>query len=182
MHTLQGKIRPTWYVRFPRQSTYAQRTLPTCSPHTWQHFTLTQTELDRFTTPEKKWSRLHLSARLRGPQDPPQFFSQHSHGSSALKPSICWRHATLVYWTQKHQHAISTFNTCLRGPIHRSVTDTGVGYNLGGVCASRPSSYVSVINDNHLVSLMNFIATKMNWGPYIKIHQQSEFKWSISED
>jgi hypothetical protein len=32
-----------------------------------------------------------------------------------------------------HQHAIGTFNTCLRGPTHRSVTDTGGGYNLGGV-------------------------------------------------
>jgi hypothetical protein len=30
------------------------------------------------------------------------------------------------------------------------------------VCASRPSRYVSVINDNHLVSLMNFNAAKMN--------------------
>jgi hypothetical protein len=32
----------------------------------------------------------------------------------------------------------------------------------GPVCTSRPSRYVSVINDNHLVSLMNFIATKVN--------------------
>jgi hypothetical protein len=33
-----------------------------------------------------------------------------------------------------HQHAISTFNTCSRGPIHWSLTDTGgwAGYNLGG--------------------------------------------------
>jgi hypothetical protein len=37
------------------------------------------TELDRFTAPEKKCSRLHLSARLSGPQDPPQFLSQHNH-------------------------------------------------------------------------------------------------------
>jgi hypothetical protein len=28
---------------------------------------------------------------------------------------------------------ISTFNTCLRGPTHRSLTDIGEGYNLGGV-------------------------------------------------
>jgi hypothetical protein len=53
---------------------------------------------------------------------------------------------------------------------------------LFNLCASRPSRYVSVINDNHLVSLMNFNEAKVNWGPYIKIHQQSEFKWSISED
>jgi hypothetical protein len=32
-----------------------------------------------------------------------------------------------------HQHAISTFHTCSWGPNHRSWTDTGEGYNLGGV-------------------------------------------------
>jgi hypothetical protein len=55
-------------------------------------------------------------------------------------------------------------------------------HQLSPLCASRPSRHVSVINDNHLVSLMNFNAIKVNWDPYIKIHQQSEFKWSISED
>jgi hypothetical protein len=30
------------------------------------------------------------------------------------------------------------------------------------VCASRPSRYVLVINDNHLVSLMNFNAAKVD--------------------
>jgi hypothetical protein len=33
---------------------------------------------------------------------------------------------------QLHQHAIGTFNTCSRGPTHRSLIDTGGGYNLGG--------------------------------------------------
>jgi hypothetical protein len=32
-----------------------------------------------------------------------------------------------------HQDVFSTFNTCSRGPIHRSLTDTGGGYNIGGV-------------------------------------------------
>jgi hypothetical protein len=32
-----------------------------------------------------------------------------------------------------HQHAINTFNTCSWGPTHRSLTDTGRDYNLGGV-------------------------------------------------
>jgi hypothetical protein len=31
-----------------------------------------------------------------------------------------------------HQHVISMFNTCLRGPTHRSLTNTSGGYNLGG--------------------------------------------------
>jgi hypothetical protein len=29
-----------------------------------------------------------------------------------------------------HQYAIGTFNTCSRGPTHRSLTDTGGDYNL----------------------------------------------------
>jgi hypothetical protein len=30
------------------------------------------------------------------------------------------------------RHAISTFNTCSQGPTHRSLIDTGGGYNHGG--------------------------------------------------
>jgi hypothetical protein len=36
MYTLQGKTWPTRHVRFPPQSTYARRTLPTGGPRTWQ--------------------------------------------------------------------------------------------------------------------------------------------------
>jgi hypothetical protein len=78
------------------------------------------TALNGYYCSWKKCFRLHLSARLSGPQDP--------------------------------------------------------------LCASRPSRYVSVINDNHLISLMNLNAAKVNWGPYIKTHQQLESKWSIHED
>jgi hypothetical protein len=35
-----------------------------------------------------------------------------------------------------HRHVIGTFNTCSRGPTHRSLTDTGGGYNLR--CAGLP--------------------------------------------
>jgi hypothetical protein len=38
MHTLQGKPRPTWHVRFPHQSMYAQRTLSVGGPRTWQPY------------------------------------------------------------------------------------------------------------------------------------------------
>jgi hypothetical protein len=40
--------------------------------------------------------------------------------------------ATSVYRVHKHQHTIGTFNTCSRGPTHRSLTDTSRRYNLGG--------------------------------------------------
>jgi hypothetical protein len=52
------------------------------------------TGLDGCTAPEKKCSRLHLSARLSGPQDLPQFLSQHNHWSSTLSPITYWRQAT----------------------------------------------------------------------------------------
>jgi hypothetical protein len=57
-------------------------------------FRESSTGLDGYTAPEKKCSRLHLSARLSGSRDPSRFLSQHSHWSSVLKPSTCWWHAT----------------------------------------------------------------------------------------
>jgi hypothetical protein len=51
-----------------------------------------------------------------------------------------------------HHHVIGTFNTCSRGPTHRSLTDTGGGYNFGGAgflhTTSRPSQ--PVISPFHL--------------------------------
>jgi hypothetical protein len=52
------------------------------------------TELDGCTSPKKKCSWLHFSARLSGPWDPPQFLSQHNYWSSVLKTSICWLQTT----------------------------------------------------------------------------------------
>jgi hypothetical protein len=39
-----------------------------------------------------------------------------------------------------HRHAIVMFNTCLQGPTERSLIDTGMGYNLGGVGLPRTHS------------------------------------------
>jgi hypothetical protein len=46
--------------------------------------------------------------------------------------SAQWLHIYFRLLGPYHQHAIGTFNTCSRGPTHRSLTDTGRGYNLGG--------------------------------------------------
>jgi hypothetical protein len=89
------------------------------------------TELDRFATPEKNCSQLHLT-QLSGPRDPPQFLYEHNHWSSALKPNICWWTGYIDLLGSYHQHVISTFNTCSHRPTHRSLTDTGGGYNLRG--------------------------------------------------
>jgi hypothetical protein len=42
-----------------------------------------------------------------------------------------------------HRYAIGTFNTCSRGPTHRSLTDTGGSYNLGGVNFSHTTPWPS---------------------------------------
>jgi hypothetical protein len=36
---MQGQTRPTWYVRFPHQSTCIRHTLPAGGPRMWQPFT-----------------------------------------------------------------------------------------------------------------------------------------------
>jgi hypothetical protein len=80
---------------------------------------------------EKKCSQLHLSARLSGPRDPPQFLSQHSYEAVGLsQASVDGRLLSLL--GTYHYHAISTFNTCSWGPTHRSWTNTCGGYNIGG--------------------------------------------------
>jgi hypothetical protein len=44
-----------------------------------------------------------------------------------------WLHNYLSLLGPYHHHVIGTFNTCSRRPTHRSLIDTGGGYNLGGV-------------------------------------------------
>jgi hypothetical protein len=59
---------------------------------------------------------------------------------------------TSSYWAHKHQHAIGTFNTCSRGPTHRSLINTDGGYNLGGVVLSHitPRPFQPVVFTFHL--------------------------------
>jgi hypothetical protein len=60
--------------------------------------------------------------------------------------------ATSAYWAHKHQHVIGTFNTCSRGAAHRSLTDTGGGYNLGGANLPHTTPWPSqpVVSTFHL--------------------------------
>jgi hypothetical protein len=60
-----------------------------------------------------------------------QFLSQDNHWSCGGKTTLCWRQATRLTGPI-YQHAIGTFNTCLWGLTHRSLNNTGGGYNLGG--------------------------------------------------
>jgi hypothetical protein len=90
------------------------------------------TELDRVTAPEKK--RLltqSIARRLTDPRVRTQFLSRSNQWSSGeSQTSINSRLLGLL--GPYHRHAIGTFNTCSWGPTHRSLTDTGEGYNLGG--------------------------------------------------
>jgi hypothetical protein len=132
MYALQGKIRPTWHVRFPCQSMYTWRTLPADDPHTWQHFASHQQHWTNPTAPEKKGSRHNPQPGWVIHRSTTQFLSQHNHWSSN-KSQTSVNNRLLGLPGLYHRHAIGTFNAYLRGPTHRSLIDTGAGYNLGGV-------------------------------------------------
>jgi hypothetical protein len=87
------------------------------------------TDLNRFTAPEKKgsWSNPHHAGwpiHRSIPSFSPRIVKEAVGKSQA---SVDGRLLGLsgLY----HRHVIGTFNTCSRGPTHRSLTDTGRGYN-----------------------------------------------------
>jgi hypothetical protein len=129
MYTLQGKP--------DTHDTYASCAGPRTPPYAFRGqspyvatFHADPTKLNRFTAPEKKVLQTPPLSPVEWPMGPPQFLSQHNHWSSALKPNICWRANYIGLLGTYHQHVIGTFNTCSRGATHRSLTDTGGGYNL----------------------------------------------------
>jgi hypothetical protein len=133
MYALQEKTWPTRHVRFPRQSTYARRTLPTGGPHTWQPFVRHRQIWTDHTTPEKKGSQhnpqhagwpIHGSVLSFSPKP------ANEAGSVSQAPND---HQLLGLPGPYHWHAVGTFNTCSWGPTERSLIDTGGDYNLGGV-------------------------------------------------
>jgi hypothetical protein len=129
MYTLQGKTRPTWHVRFPRQSTYARRMLPTGGPGTWQPFASHQQRWTDPTALEKKGSRHNPQPDWVIRRSTTQFLSQHNHWSSnESQTSIDSRLLGLL--GPYHWLAIGTFNTCSWVPTPRSLTDTGRGYHI----------------------------------------------------
>jgi hypothetical protein len=132
MYTLKGKIRPTQDIHFPRQSTYASRTLPAGSPHMWQPFTSHRLIWTDPTAPEKKGS-------WHNPQHAgwPIYGSVTSFSNKPINKAVDLSQASvddklLGLLDPYHQHTIDTFNTCSWVPTHRSSTDTGGGYNLEG--------------------------------------------------
>jgi hypothetical protein len=132
MYTLQGKIQPTWHVRFPRQSTYARCMLPAGGSRTWQPFARRQQIWIDPTAPEKKGSRhnpQHAGWLIRG--SVPSFSPEPANEAGGVSQAPD-DDQLLGLLDPYHQHAIGTFNTCSRGPTERFLIDTGEGYNLGG--------------------------------------------------
>jgi hypothetical protein len=132
MYNLLGKTWPTQHVRFPRQSTYAQCTLPVGGPRTWQPFMRHWHIWTDPTAPEKKGSRhnrQHAGRPIRGsvpsfspePANEAGGVSQAPDGDQLLDLSGPY-----------HRHMIGTFITCSWGSTHQFLTDTGGGYNLEG--------------------------------------------------
>jgi hypothetical protein len=90
------------------------------------------TSMDRDTAPEKKGSRhnpQHDGWPIHG--SVPSFSPELAIKAVGVKPpSIDGRLLGLP--GPYHRHTIGTFNNCLRGPTHRSLTDTGRGYSHEG--------------------------------------------------
>jgi hypothetical protein len=96
-------------------------------------FRESSTELSRPIAPEKKGSRHNpqrAADRSTGPYPaclPSQPMKQWGQRQTSIND---WLLGLLGSY---HQYVVGTFNTCSREPTHRSLTDTGRSYNLGGV-------------------------------------------------
>jgi hypothetical protein len=132
MYTLQGKIQPTHRTL----STLGLRMALDHTYLTWSMYSNLLWVTDRFgwiqLLPRNRDSRLHPQhADWPICGSPPSFSPLHGQWSNRLKSSFCrWQATRLI--EPIYQYAISMFNTCSRGSTHRSLTDTGGGYNLVG--------------------------------------------------
>jgi hypothetical protein len=70
-----------------------------------------------------------------------------------------------------HRHTIGTFNTCSRGPTHRSLIDTGGGYSLevAGFLHTTPRPFQLMVSPFHLrvspgLQFIQVLSTKPEFG------------------
>jgi hypothetical protein len=80
---------------------------------------------------EKGLPTQSTARRLTDPWVCTQFLSRAKQWSSG-ESHISINSRLLGLLDPYHRHAIGMFNTCSQGLTHRSLTDTGGGYNLGG--------------------------------------------------
>jgi hypothetical protein len=129
MYTLQGKTWLIRYVCFPRQSTYARRTLPAGNPRTWQPL----------MSHQQDWTDALLS-RKSAPNSISQpgwvvrgtglSFSPNTAIEAVRLSQAPISDRLIGISGPYHQHKIGTFNTCSRVPTPRSLTDAGGGYHI----------------------------------------------------
>jgi hypothetical protein len=129
MYNLQEKTRPTQHVRFPSQSTYARRTLPTGGPYTWQPFVSHQQGWTDALLPRKSAlnSTSHPGWVVRETR---LSFSSNTTIEAVRLSQAPVGGRLLGLPNPYHRHAIGTFNTCSRVPTPRSLTDAGEGYHI----------------------------------------------------
>jgi hypothetical protein len=132
MYTLQPKTRPTRHTL----STLRPCMALDYSYLTWSTYSNLSQVVDRFgwipllLRNKDSWLQpQHTGWPICG--SPPSFSPPHSQWSSRLKPSFYRWQATRLTGPI-YQYAIGTFNTYSWGISHRSLTDTGGGYNVGG--------------------------------------------------
>jgi hypothetical protein len=89
------------------------------------------TYLNRSTTPEKEGSRHNPQPDWLIHGSVPSFSSEPTI-KAVGKSQASVDNQLLGLPDPYHRHAIGTFNTCSWGSTHRSLNDTGGGYNLGG--------------------------------------------------
>jgi hypothetical protein len=129
MYNLQGKIRPTQHVRFPRQSTYTRHMLPAGGPRTWQPFVShwqgwTDALLTRKNAPDSTSQPDWVVRRTRLRFSPNTAIKAMRLSQAPVDGRL------LGLLGSYHWYAIGTFNTCLQVPTPRSLTDTGRGYHI----------------------------------------------------
>jgi hypothetical protein len=167
MYTLQGKTRPTRHVRFPRQSTYAQRTLLVGGPRTWQLFMRHRQIWTDPTAPDKKGSRhnpQHAGWPIRGSVPIFSLELANEAGGVSQAPDD---DQLLGLPGPYHRHAIGTFNTCSWGPTKQFLIDTGGGYNLGG--AGSPYTHYRTFPTSYLpFPLVALPGLHFNQAPLLK--------------
>jgi hypothetical protein len=132
MYTLQGKTQPTCHMI----STFSPRMVQDHTYLTWSTYSNLLRDADRFR-------QITLFLRKRAPDiihSTPADRSTGSYPVSLSSQPMKQGHNQAPVGDQLlalpgpyHRHAIGTFNTCSWGLTHWSLTDTGGGYNHGGV-------------------------------------------------
>jgi hypothetical protein len=154
MYTLQGK--PDQHAtRFSHSVHVWPSTIcNSCSPRIATFHKVNNSDGQSHCSREKMLPTQFIARWLTNPWVHTQFLSQASHWNSGGKATLCWRQTTKLTGPI-YQHAIDTFNTCSQGSTHRSLTDTGGGYNLGGAGSPHTTPRLSqlAVSTFHLKAL-----------------------------